>query len=333
MTPKAFCDELAALGAVENITVRINSPGGDVFAAQAIGNALEMHHARVTARIEGLCASAATIVACHCDTVTAAEDAVYMIHPVRMGVCGYVSADELRQYLNAVETIRESIVSLYARKTGRDKDEVAAQMDATSWWTAAEAKEHGFVDELLQSNGQTVVENRGGTLFVNSVETGLAVEDAPEFVRSRMTAGAERGLQNKNPAEWPELTDTEEESMEIKNLAELEKVHPDLVAEARAEATAAERSRIRDIYDMVIPGMEAAAKEAMFGENPASATDYAKTVAKNMREAGTNWLNSARKDAAASGVDRVNNSTVPIAGAADPNESYLNVLRGMAVKK
>lgn len=73
VTPKTFADELNALGPLTSLTVRINSGGGDVFAAQTIGNLLEQHTAQVTARIDGLCASAATIIACHCDKVVAAK--------------------------------------------------------------------------------------------------------------------------------------------------------------------------------------------------------------------------------------------------------------------
>lgn len=62
VTPKQFAEELAGLGTLDEITVRINSGGGDVFAAQAIGNQLEQHPAAVTAKIDGLCASAATIL-------------------------------------------------------------------------------------------------------------------------------------------------------------------------------------------------------------------------------------------------------------------------------
>ena len=74
VTPKQFAEDLDKLGAVSEITVRINSGGGDVFAAQTIGNLLEQHPANVVARIDGLCASSATIVACHCDRVVAAND-------------------------------------------------------------------------------------------------------------------------------------------------------------------------------------------------------------------------------------------------------------------
>ena len=130
VTPKQFAEDLDKLGAVSEITVRINSGGGDVFAAQTIGNLLEQHPANVVARIDGLCASSATIVACHCDRVVAANDSTYMVHPVRLGLLGYYDATTMQQYLNALDTIKENIISLYAKKTGRDKEEVTGWMDA-----------------------------------------------------------------------------------------------------------------------------------------------------------------------------------------------------------
>ena len=167
VTPRQFAEELAGLGALDKIVVRINSGGGDVFAAQAIGNQLEQHPAEVTAKIDGLCASAATIVACHCGKVIAANDSTYMVHPVRMGAYGYYNAEELKKYIEALDAIRESITGLYAKKTGREKDEVAGWMDETKWWTAQQAKENGFIDELVDDAEETVVENRDGMLFVN----------------------------------------------------------------------------------------------------------------------------------------------------------------------
>lgn len=101
-TPKRFADDLAALGDVKEITVYINSGGGDVFAAQAIGNMLERNAATVTAHIDGLCASAATIVACHADKVVAAADGSYMVHPVSMGVCDYLTAEDMIDFSSTV---------------------------------------------------------------------------------------------------------------------------------------------------------------------------------------------------------------------------------------
>ena len=148
VTPKQFADDLAALGDVQEITVYINSGGGDVFAAQAIGNQLERSSATVTVHIDGLCASAATIIACHADKVIAAADSCYMIHPASMGVCDYLTAEDMRDCLKALDTIRENIVALYAKKTGKSTDQCGKWMDETNWWTAAQAKENGFIDEV-----------------------------------------------------------------------------------------------------------------------------------------------------------------------------------------
>lgn len=206
-TPKRFADDLAALGDVKEITVYINSGGGDVFAAQAIGNMLERNAATVTAHIDGLCASAATIVACHADKVVAAADGSYMVHPVSMGVCDYLTAEDLNNCLKALETIRSSIVTLYAKKSGKTEDECSKWMDETNWWTATEAKEKGFVDEVDDEADDSVVENRNGILFVNSISMNTPFNEAPNFVRSRVTEKPVNRSENMNPAEKPERND------------------------------------------------------------------------------------------------------------------------------
>lgn len=83
ITPQKFAADLAAIPAEDDLTVRICSGGGDVWAAQSIGGQLESRTGTVTAQIEGLCASAATIIACHCKVVKATPDSSYMIHPVK----------------------------------------------------------------------------------------------------------------------------------------------------------------------------------------------------------------------------------------------------------
>ena len=304
-TPKQFKEELDALGPVAAITVRINSGGGDVFAAQAMGNLLEQHGARVTARLDGLCASAATIVACHCDRVEAARDSTYMVHPVSMGLCGFYDAGQVQKYLDALATIKKNIIGLYAKKTGHSEDEVTAWMDATSWWTGAEAKEHGFVDEVLEEDG-AAVENRGGILFVNRVNTHQSFDKAPKHVRDRL-AGTPDGLENKTGAGAPGKKQ-EEGTMEIKTVDELRKAYPDLVDQA--EQTAAdqarqeERERIRDIEDMTMAGSEAEAREAKY-DKPVSADAFARAAMRKAKAQGGTYLAALGKDARDSGADQV----------------------------
>ena len=249
VTPRQFAEELAGLGALDKIVVRINSGGGDVFAAQAIGNQLEQHPAEVTAKIDGLCASAATIVACHCGKVIAANDSTYMVHPVRRGAYGYYNAEELKKYIEALDAIRESITGLYAKKTGREKDEVAGWMDETKWWTAQQAKENGFIDELVDDAEETVVENRDGMLFVNSVNMHLPFDKAPDFVQSSKAAKtAADCFVNKNCHK-----EVKNMANEIKTVDDLRGAYPALVNEieeaAAQQARSDERQRIQDIEE------------------------------------------------------------------------------------
>ncbi len=339
VTPKTFADELNALGALTSLTVRINSGGGDVFAAQTIGNLLEQHTAQVTARIDGLCASAATIIACHCDKVVAANDSTYMIHPVRMGIFDFADAVTLQQYIGALNTIRENILNLYTKKTGREKDEVAAWMDATSWWTGEEAKTNGFVDELVDDGEKTVVENRGGLLFVNSVNMNLPFNKAPKFVQNSVAAApAASGFVNTpTPAEQPgDNSHKEDTNManEIKTVDELRGAYPALVDQieqaAALRATNAERQRIRDIEEMALPGSERITNEAKY-DKPMSASDYAKAAMKNAKEQGAAWLNTMQQGANASGVNSVGSAPAPTGG--EKPDEFMDAIKGLGKKQ
>jgi len=328
VTPRQFAEELSGLGALDKIVVRINSGGGDVFAAQAIGNQLEQHPAEVTAKIDGLCASAATIVACHCSKVVAANDSTYMVHPVRMGAYGYYNADELQKYIEALAAIRESIVSLYVKKTGRDKDEVAGWMDATSWWTSAEAKANGFVDELVDEEEETVVENRDGLLFINSVNMNLPFDKAPTFVQNSKAAAPAAGcFVNKNCHK--EVNDM---ANEIKTANDLRSAYPALVNEieeaAAQQAQSAERQRIQDIEEMALPGNEEQTFEAKFTK-PISASDYAKAAMKKAKEQGNAWLNGAAADAGKSGMGGVSNDAT---GGNKPDE-FMDAIKSVGKNK
>ena len=343
VTPKQFAEDLAALGAVSNITVRINSGGGDVFAAVEIGNLLEQHPANVTARIGGVCASAATIIACHCNKVIAANDSTYMVHPVSM-YCGYANAADLQKYLEALATIKENIISLYAKKTGRTKDEVTAWMDAESWWTGPQAKENGFADELTDEGAGATYENRGGVLFVNSVSMGAKFDKAPEFVRNRVKRVADikspAQAQDNQPAGQPgkqqEVQDMDPKDS-IKTVDDLRKAYPALVdqieqaaATAAAEAaTNAERARIKDLEEMALAGSEALLAEAKY-EKPMSAEDFAKALVKNAKTQGATYLAQVKKDAESSGVNGV--TSAQPAGMTSGDE-FLATIKSVGQKK
>ena len=319
VTPREFAEELRELGPLDSITVRINSGGGDVFAAQTIGNLLEQHSAHVEAKIDGLCASAATIVASHCAKVVAANDSTYMVHPAKMGLYGYYEVGDLESFIEALTTIKKNIVSLYAKKTGRTEDEVTDWMDATSWWTGEEAKENGFVDALVDEE-PSVVENRDGILFVNAVSMNLPFEQAPKTVKDNLAATAAGCTDNRHE----EVNDM----AEITSAAELRETYPDLVTQIENAAAETERIRIRDIEEMALPGQETMTNEAKF-VRPMSVAAYAQAAMKQVKAQGSSYLAGVKDDAKGSGMGAVNSES---AGGEKPDE-FLNAIRAQGKKK
>lgn len=131
----------------DSITLRINSPGGDVFDGSAIYNALLRHPAKVHVKIDGLAASMASVIALAGDTVEMAENAFYMIHNPWSFVIGDSAA--MRKEADILDKITSTAVGIYARNSSLDETEVRAAMDAETWYTAEEAKAAGFIDTIF----------------------------------------------------------------------------------------------------------------------------------------------------------------------------------------
>lgn len=165
VTPKNFAADLECLGG-RDVTVRINSGGGDVFAAHAIHNQLVSYKGRVTVVIDGLAASAATIIAVAGDRIIMPSNALFMIHNPAIGLSDYYGADELLKAAEALNTIKDSIVAAYRKRCKASAEELAAMMDAETWMGAAECLEKGFVDEIQGSVSPVL---NGSSLVVNSV--------------------------------------------------------------------------------------------------------------------------------------------------------------------
>lgn len=129
------------------ITVRINSPGGDVFDAMAIFNALQSHKSKIVTRIESLAASSASFIALAGKEVQAYQNAMVMIHEPWSYSAG--NQYDLREVADILEKISGNMVDIYAQNTNVGKREWRDLMKAETWWTAKEAKEKGFVDTIL----------------------------------------------------------------------------------------------------------------------------------------------------------------------------------------
>jgi ATP-dependent protease ClpP protease subunit len=145
LTSKRFLKELAGIGDVDEILVRINSPGGAVFDSIAIYNALKAHGAKIEVLIEGLAASGASVIAMAGEKIKMGIGAKYMIHNPWTFAMG--DAQEMREIADVLDDIGESLLDIYEDRTGQDRGDLKAMMDAETWLGTAAAIEKGFADE------------------------------------------------------------------------------------------------------------------------------------------------------------------------------------------
>ena len=157
VTPGIFRDEL--MKGEGNITVWINSPGGDVFAAAQIYNMLMDYKGSVTVRIDGLAASAASVIAMAGSTVEMSPVGMLMIHNPSTAVIG--NTKEMQAAIQMLDEVKESILNAYELKTGQPRQSLSDLMDAESWMNAKKAVELGFADKILFANEDEEKQSEG----------------------------------------------------------------------------------------------------------------------------------------------------------------------------
>jgi len=140
----------SSLSGGKPVTVHINSPGGSVTDAMAIYDALRSHKGKVTARVDGLAASAATLVMLAADEIEMAKHSLLMVHNPWVAAMG--DAEEMRKTADALDKHAAEMVTLYAERTGKDRGEVEAIMAAETWFNAEEAVAAGFAHRVDDSD-------------------------------------------------------------------------------------------------------------------------------------------------------------------------------------
>ncbi|HFH4089878.1 ClpP-like prohead protease/major capsid protein fusion protein [Pseudomonas aeruginosa] len=148
ITAQQFARELKALGDLSLISLRVHSPGGDVFEGTAIYNLLKHHPARVEGYVDGLAASMATVVLMSCDVIHIPENAMMMVHRP-WGIQGG-EAEDMRRYADLLEKIEGTMVAAYMAKTGKSEEDIKALLKAETWMDGREAVEAGFADQLTE---------------------------------------------------------------------------------------------------------------------------------------------------------------------------------------
>ena len=145
ITPKKFKAELTA--SAGDIAVWLNSPGGDVFAASQIYTMLKEYEGKVTVKIDGIAASAASVIAMAGDEIVMSPVGMMMIHNPATVVFGEEA--DLASGIKMLSEVKESIINAYEQRTGLPRGKISNMMDAETWFSAQKAVELGFADKIL----------------------------------------------------------------------------------------------------------------------------------------------------------------------------------------
>lgn len=292
---KKAIEEIRDKGA-KKLLLRINSPGGvcteSVAMRSILGNA---GFDEINIRIEGMCASAATDIA----TIPGAHVAItegseYMIHNPWCMCVG--NANEMEHTIERLRNIEEVSRGFYMKRTGQSEEQIKEWMDAETWFTAKEAVEYGFADELLEAD----VSNE-------TPAAALAVmHDLYRSVPEQITIS--------NGAGGPTEIDSEKEesAMELDNLTmeQLREGNPALYEQVQQGAVNAERERLSDIDALTVPGYEQMAAEAK--ANGTSAMDFQKQLVAAMKQKGNDFMQARQQETApaaqVAGGDPVSNT-------------------------
>ena len=174
ITPKKFKAELYS--SAGDIAVWLNSPGGDVFAASQIYTLLKEYDGKITVKIDGLAASAASVIAMAGDEIVMSPVAMMMIHNPATVIFG--EAADLQTAIKMLGEVKESLVNAYEQRTGQPRAKISAMMDAETWFSAKKAVELGFADKILYAPDQS--DAAEGFIFDRQTITNALIGKMPK---------------------------------------------------------------------------------------------------------------------------------------------------------
>lgn len=193
ISARAFAEDLRALGKLDEIDVRINSAGGDVFEGLAMYNTLIRNGAKIITHNDGMAFSIASVLYMAGHDRRAAENAMFMVHDPWTCACG--GAQDFRDVADTLDKVKSSLVQVYAKATGLTEAEVELMMAAETWLSAVEAKDKGFAHTVTE--GRAIAAHFDKSRFRNAPSAwGIDEKNlkAPPAAHWRLEA-AERELQ------------------------------------------------------------------------------------------------------------------------------------------
>ena len=183
ITPKQFKNELFSENG--DITVWINSPGGDVFCASQIYNMLMDYPGKVTVKIDGIAASAASVIAMAGGEVFMSPVSMMMIHnPMTIA---FGDSTEMEKAIAMLDEVKESIINAYELKTGLSRAKLSHLMDAESWFNAKKAVELGFADQVMFQQDSQSQPASEGAIFSKMAVVNSLLSKLPRQEKSKTT--------------------------------------------------------------------------------------------------------------------------------------------------
>ncbi len=306
--------DLDELRTKSDITIHINSVGGDLYAGVAIYNRLKELPANITTINDGLAASAASLIFQAGDTRKVNAGSNLMVHQAMGFLFGYYQLPDLQQVSRQLRAANNTAIAIYAEASGRDKDAIKRMVDAETWLTGQEAVDAGLADEVigdeediamsLSGDGKHIIVNgvQLSTHGMHNLPAGLPVMPA-----NLIQSNAEKSADDKNFLEGGN-------PMEIKNIEELKAAYPDLMEQARAEAfdagkadgVAAERERLQGIESIENSIQDKdLIHDAKYGDAPLNAEQLAFKALQKQSALGVTMLQDLKQDTEDSGVNGV----------------------------
>ncbi len=289
VTSKEMRDVLSKVAKAKTLNIHMNSPGGITSEAVDIMGQIKEHPAKDKNMKISLCCSAATLIALAATHKAMYEGGDFMIHRPTVWLAG--NADDLANEAQALGNKEKEFCQMYADACKQPFDDVWAKMKKETWFTAQEAKDYGFVDEVIKMN-----EDDGHTMLTKGQMMMLGYKQVPDTLMQRLP---EKEPDKTNETAAPAALSDKDQKGEntTMTMEELRKQHPELVAEIEKTAMTAERQRMQDIDEVALPGYEEMAAEAKY-KNPIDAANFSMQQTKAMKAKGPAFMQQRQTETA-----------------------------------
>lgn len=337
-----FLRDLEAVKGCKDVTIRLNSYGGDAVVGILIHNRLRElaeNGTKLTCIVDGVAMSAGSVIMCACDNVRVNPSSLVMIHKGWVFLYGGYNADDMRKIAESMESYDRAMVSIYKRKCSLSDTVISHMMSDETYMTGKEAVEKGFADEVIEdaepldiaasADGRSLIV-RGrkmhlcpGMVLPESIPTVTPGAKAPAAIDYQpVVTGGEKGGNNSMTKE------------------ELRAQYPELVAEVEADARAAavsaavqaEERRMQEIDEVSALFDDELVQEAKYGDKKCSAQELAYRAAQAAAKQGRKFLANLDADGAESGAEDVGAAPGKDDGEGGESEQDIEAQAKAAVK-